>query len=125
MAFSLFADVGYREPWGSDSDLIPFTKYQVDEKKEGALMKAANGVIHFHQRHLSPTTSRRSNYRPTSSRYMELAIKRYGFIRGYLMGCDRLLRENDEEWVYRTVEIEGKIYKYDPALLDKYLITSY
>jgi hypothetical protein len=30
------------------------------------------------------------------------------------MGCDRLMRENSDEWVYRKIESEGKIFKYDP-----------
>ena len=51
---------------------------------------------------------------------MQLAMQRYGFFQGLLMGFDRLIRENDEEWVYRTVEIEGKTYKFDPAWSDKY-----
>jgi len=120
-AFSLFAS--YQEPWGKDSDLIPTQKKAVQEKKANPAMKMANSVISFHQNHLSPTTSARSSYRPSSSRYMELSIKRYGFLKGYIMGCDRLMRENDEEWVYRTVEIGGKIYKFDPAHIDKYLIS--
>ena len=36
------------------------------------------------------------------------------------MGCDRLLRENDEEWVYQKIEFNGKVMKYDPANGDKY-----
>jgi hypothetical protein len=36
------------------------------------------------------------------------------------MGCDRLLRENEEKWVYRTVYFHGRLLKYDPAILDKY-----
>jgi hypothetical protein len=51
---------------------------------------------------------------------MQLAIQRYGFLKGVVMGCDRLLRENDEEWVYRTVMIDGQIYKFDPAKENKY-----
>ena len=51
---------------------------------------------------------------------MQLAMQRYGFLKGFIMGCDRLLRENDEEWVYRTVEIDGRRFKYDPAKTDKY-----
>jgi len=57
----------------------------------------------------------RSHFRPTSSRYMLLAMRRYGFIKGYIMGCDRLLRENKEEWVYRKVVIDGEEFKWDPT----------
>lgn len=51
---------------------------------------------------------------------MRLAMYNYGFIKGFLMGCDRLLRENNDDWVYRKVEIDGQVYKYDPARIDKY-----
>jgi hypothetical protein len=51
---------------------------------------------------------------------MHQAMHNYGFLKGFIMGCDRLLRENDEEWVYRTIQIDGKIFKYDPAKTNKY-----
>jgi len=46
---------------------------------------------------------------------MLLAMKRHGFIKGFVMGCDRLLREDKEEWVYRTIEIDGETFKWDPT----------
>ena len=51
---------------------------------------------------------------------MHQAMHTYGFLKGYIMGCDRLLRENDEEWVYRTVHFDGRVLKYDPASENKY-----
>jgi uncharacterized protein len=109
------------EPWGKDTDLIP-SRHKAAEtfSKPGVAAKLANSVISFHQNFLSPTTGKRSSFRPSSSKYMELAIKRYGFLKGFIMGCDRLLRENNEEWVYRMVEIDGIKYKYDPAVCDKF-----
>ena len=41
-------------------------------------------------------------------------LSRFGF------AFARLLRENDEEWVYRKVEVDGRIFKYDPAKENKY-----
>jgi uncharacterized protein len=117
----LLAKTGYNEPWGKESDL-KFNP-QVKEKKNNPslLTKGANHIILFHQKVLSPTTGPRSSFRPTSSRYMQLAMQRYGFLKGYLMGCDRLLRENKEDWVYRKVVINNIQYKYDPALNKKYI----
>lgn len=117
--FPCFLSAYFEEPWGKDAGV----KYQGEKtpKKELSILgKAANAVIVFHQKVLSPIDGPRSHFRPTSSRYMQLAIERYGFIRGYLMGCDRLLRENNEDWVYRTIEIDGKSYKYDPAVANKF-----
>ena len=118
LPLSLLAGPGFFEPWGKDTELkkIP----QKEEMKTGIAIAIADAIIRFHQDILSPVDGPRSHYRPTSSRYMQLAIHRYGLIKGYLMGCDRLLREDDEEWVYRKVEIDGRIFKYDPAKTNKY-----
>ena len=109
---------GFQDPWGKDASL------RVQPKKEqynpSILVEMANAIIKFHQEVISPVDGPRSHFRPSSSQYMKLAMKRYGFLKGYIMGCDRLLRENDEEWVYRKVEFDGRILKYDPALVDKY-----
>ena len=119
LSLSLFAYPGYFEPWGNDSDLK--RTLETKEPKECSLAtQIADSIIRFHQEVISPVDGPRSHYRPTSSRYMQLAMQRYGFLKGFIMGCDRLIRENDEEWVYRTVEIDGKIFKYDPAKIDKY-----
>lgn len=109
---------GYEEPWGKDSNLSYRQKETIHRKKSIA-SKVAHSVIHFHQKVLSPTTGPRSNFRPTSSKYMELAITRYGFLRGFVMGCDRLLRENNEEWVYRKIEAGDHVFKFDPARIQK------
>lgn len=116
---SLFASPGYFEPWGKDADLkCPSSKEA--PASFSLATKIADAIIRFHQEVISPVDGPRSHFRPTSSRYMQLAMQRYGFIKGYLMGCDRLLRENDEEWVYRKIAIEGRYFKYDPAKTDKY-----
>lgn len=114
----LLAKPGFQEPWGNDAMLGK--KKPEENKKENLAIDIADAIIRFHQNILSPVDGPRSHFRPTSSRYMQLAMKRYGFIKGYLMGCDRLIRENDEKWVYRNIEIDGRIFKYDPAKEDKY-----
>ena len=117
-SFSLFAQPGYFEPWGKDSGLKVAEK-PLPQKEPSILVRIADAVIRFHQEVLSPVDGPRSHYRPSSSQYMQQAIHNYGFLRGYIMGCDRLLRENDEEWVYRTVIYEGRTLKFDPARTNK------
>lgn len=112
----LFA--GFDAPWGKDAGLRPQQK--VAENEDGLGVKIASLVIRFHQEVLSPVDGPRSHYRPSSSQYMHQAMHNYGFFKGFIMGCDRLLRENDEEWVYRKVEYDGRILKYDPATTNKY-----
>jgi putative component of membrane protein insertase Oxa1/YidC/SpoIIIJ protein YidD len=119
LATLLLTQPGYFEPWGKDSQL----KVSAQSKKKENLSiatRVADAVIDFHQKVISPVDGPRSHYRPTSSQYMRLAMHKYGFLKGFIMGCDRLLRENDEEWVYRTVQIDGRVFKYDPAKTNKY-----
>lgn len=109
----LHAMPGYYEPWGKDAGLKRPTEQA--EKESSILVKAAEKVILFHQNILSPVDGPRSHFRPTSSRYMLLAMRKHGFFKGYIMGCDRLLRENDDPWLYRTIAIDDKLYKFDPV----------
>ena len=118
----LFSYYGFEEPWGKDAEVF-LNEKKVNETKDLSLIsKVADKIITFKQRVISPVDGPRSHFRPTSSRYMQLAIYRYGFLKGFLMGCDRLLRENDEKWIYRTIVIDGIEYKYDPAINDKFQI---
>ena len=120
---NIFAACGYLEPWGEDASLsITYKKEEKKKEKKGHLLtKIADNIINFHQKVLSPIDGPRSNFRPTSSRYMQLAIKRYGFLKGAIMGFDRLLRENNEKWVYQKIIIDNIEYKFDPAFNKKYI----
>jgi len=111
----------YQEPWGTDSELrSPIEK---EEKiKRNIATQIADLIIDFHQKIISPVDGPRSHFRPSSSQYMRQAIYNYGFLKGFIMGCDRLLRENEEEWIYKKVEENGHIYKLDPAVIDKSLL---
>jgi uncharacterized protein len=129
MAFRLFlfflfplflhASAGYWEPWGKDKALLV---KEPKEKKTSSHSTIFDKSLLFYQKVISPIDGPRSHFRPTSSRYMQLAIERYGFLKGYLMGCDRLLRENEEKWIYQTIVIDDITYKYDPAWEDKHTL---
>ncbi len=115
LPLTLFAEIGYVEPWGKDADLsyhTPASKKTPSKLSPMGLL--AEQAILFHQNVLTHTTGARSHFRPTSSQYMLQAIREYGFCKGYIMGCDRLLRENSDPWIYRTKEIKGMLYKWDP-----------
>jgi putative component of membrane protein insertase Oxa1/YidC/SpoIIIJ protein YidD len=113
--FCLFAF--YEEPWGIDSELN--LKPRIYSKIDSPGSYLIEKVIEFHQKVISPVDGPRSHFRPTSSQYMKLAVHKYGFFKGVVMGFDRLLRENSDPWIYRTIEIDGIVYKYDPARFDK------
>lgn len=109
---------GYNEPWGTDADMVHFDPTQAPPpppQAQSLLVIAAEKVIRFHQNVLSPVDGPRSHFRPSSSQYMLLAMRKHGFIQGFFLGCDRLLRENSDAWVYRTIEEGGTVYKYDPV----------
>jgi len=46
---------------------------------------------------------------------MVLAVHKYGVLPGVLMGMDRLMRENEERWIYPRVAMGPKLWvKWDP-----------
>jgi putative component of membrane protein insertase Oxa1/YidC/SpoIIIJ protein YidD len=111
---TLFALPGYHTPWGKDSDLKVPTQTKGQEIKDSTATKIAKKIIVFHQKVISPIDGPRSHFYPCSSQYMKLAMTKHGFLQGFIMGCDRLLRENKADWVYKNVIIDQKLIKYDP-----------
>lgn len=103
------------EPWGKDADLIfcnPCSKGAPLPSRD----LAAEGLIWFHKKVISPADGPRSHHKPNSSQYTLDAMHAYGFYWGFLMGCDRLMRENDDPWIYKSVLDEsGDIFKWDPV----------
>lgn len=106
----------FGNPWGKDADLARCTP--PIEKKEPSSILARLGVkaIRFHQEVISPADGPRSHFIPSSSQYTLDAMNKYGFFVGFAMGCDRLMRENNDEWVYRkTRDGAGHLMKWDPV----------
>ncbi len=111
--FPFFAEIGYVEPWGKDAGLDANANASSQVVELSAMGKVAEAAILFHHRVLTHISGPRSHFRPTSSQYMLEAIREYGFVKGYIMGCDRLLRENADPWLYYTKVINGMLYKSD------------
>ena len=105
---------GYYEPWGKDADLTCKNSQKKRESQLSLISQGMEKVIWLHQNIISPIDGPRSHYKPSSSGYMLQAIRKHGFMKGYLMGCDRLLRENRDPWIYRTALVEDQIWKIDP-----------
>lgn len=104
-------------PWGCDGDLA-YTKREktVNEKpKLTPGQKSCRAMIRFFQVYISPIDGPRSSFYPTSSQYTLEAIQKYGVLKGIGMGCDRLLRENGEMWVYDITDDYGMTRKVDPV----------
>lgn len=112
-----------KAPWGKDACLIKemHTWQKAHEKpcsapKSHLLQSLAVSAIWFHKKVISPADGPRSHFRPNSSQYTLDAIQKYGLWKGYLLGCDRLMRENPEVWIYPTITVENNwITKWDPV----------
>ncbi len=108
------------DPFGKDADLVknPCCIYSVDSKEpiQSPLALVGNTLISFHQNVISPADGPRSHFKPSSSEYTKQAIVKYGFFLGVPLGCDRLMRENSDPWIYDTVKGEyGTTFKFNPV----------
>jgi uncharacterized protein len=105
----------YSDPWGTDADLVAPPQLKC-EKPLSILSRFGTNAIRFHQEVISPADGPRSHFIPSSSQYTLEAMKKYGFFKGFAYGCDRLMRENDEEWVYKKINDPlGRPLKWDPV----------
>lgn len=107
-------------PFGKDADLVDF-KFEEDTPHccptaSGPGVKISQVLIGFHQSVITQIDGPRSHFRPSSSQYTLDAIEKYGFFKGFVLGCDRLLRENEEPWIYpERLNEHGELYKWDPV----------
>lgn len=118
ISLSLLCSPLTADPWGKDADLPVTCKAKTAAKHCSTPLFGSFGecMIKFHQKVISPADGPRSNFYPCSSQYTLEAMRKYGFFQGFAMGCDRLMRENKDPWVYRvTVDREGIPIKYDPV----------
>lgn len=109
----------FADPWGKDADLVFIQTRTVSstqvEKPLSPLAKMGEAMILFHKRVISPADGPRSHYKPNSSQYTLDAMRNYGFFKGFILGCDRLMRENNEPWIYPTIiKEDGLLIKWDP-----------
>ncbi len=120
----LFPHLLCADPWGKDADLCHLSRRPISNQCRAPeqcptpiLGVLAETLIGFHQTVISPADGPRSHFLPSSSQYTLQAMRKYGFYRGFLMGCDRLMRENSDAWVYRTQvnPNTGKLIKIDPV----------
>jgi len=108
----------HADPWGKDADLVYKRSQESNNKRcqSPILGPLSELLIGFHQNVISPADGPRSHYYPSSSQYTLDAMRKYGFLRGFIMGCDRLMRENDDPWIYgTTTDGAGDLLKYNPV----------
>lgn len=109
----------HANPWGKDADIAQSIVHHklTNQSCETPLFGPfAETMISFHQEIISPADGPRSHFYPSSSQYTLDAMRKYGFFKGFIMGCDRLMRENPEEWVYPKINLGyGNEMKHDPV----------
>ena len=72
--------------------------------------------VSFYKKHISPVDGDRCPSIPSCASYCNRAIKKHGFLIGWMMTVDRLIHEGKAETaVSPTVLSEGKWKIYDPV----------
>lgn len=106
------------EPWGQDACIAygpQKTLEQSNSSSKSLLARAGVACIRFHKNVISPADGPRSHFKPNSSQYTLDAMENYGFFVGVTYGCDRLMRENNDPWVYKKVPGEYMPMKWNPV----------
>jgi hypothetical protein len=76
----------------------------------------AISLISFYQKYISPIDGKSCPSYPSCSSYSKQAIKKHGFIMGWIMTVDRLIHEGrDETKVSPYISVNGRWKIYDPV----------
>jgi len=77
---------------------------------------AGNKVINFYQEHISRVDGDRCPMYPSCSSYASAAIEKHGFVMGWIMACDRLVRcGRDEVNLSEKIIVNGHKLVFDPV----------
>jgi len=72
-------------------------------------------AIKFYQKYISGIDGERCSMYPSCSHYSGQAIKKHGWLKGWIMTCDRLMRcGRDEIRLSPPIMIKGRRHAYDP-----------
>lgn len=74
-----------------------------------------SNALDFYQSFISRADGNRCPMTPSCSEYAKQAFRKYGFIKGWILTCDRLLRcGRDEIRLAPSVRVAGTLHAYDP-----------
>ena len=99
------------DPFGTDVSMIQLKK----RPRVSDGFHPGFAFIRFHQQYSTHIDCPRSHFIPSSSEYMRQAMSLYGSGLGFLYGCDRLLRENSDDWLYAKISTPVGLVKSDPV----------
>ncbi len=75
-----------------------------------------NFILDFYQKHISVVDGNRCSMYPSCSHYASEAFKKHGFVLGWIMSCDRLVRcGRDEVNVSRKIIVNNHKLIHDPV----------
>ena len=84
---------------------------EIQEEDTGPMAFALN----FFRKTVSRADGRRCMMYPSCSHYSSQALKKHGFIKGWVMTSDRLLRcGRDEKHIAEQIIIDSQAYVFDP-----------
>ena len=90
-----------------------------DQKAPGAANAKPVGpgafFFNFYDTYISPIDGDRCGMYPTCSRYSAESIRKHGFLKGWIMTCDRLIRCGRDNRRSRPVVIKQKVRRFDPV----------
>jgi uncharacterized protein len=96
--------------------LVPLLLFSesMDDLDNAYSKRVAIKMIDLYKNNISSTRGSNCPFHPTCSQYCKAAIDKYGLLKGTLMGFDRLLRCNNDQWIYERVYVDGSYKNYDP-----------
>ncbi len=75
-----------------------------------------NLLLNFYQDHISVVDGNRCAMYPSCSRYASRSFKKHGFVLGWIMACDRLVRcGRDEADIARHIIVNNQQLIHDPV----------
>ncbi len=104
----------WEEPWPKH-DTSPSAPGENPAPALSPGQRAAQGVLRFFQRYISPVDGDRCPCYPTCSQYSVEAIRKHGIGIGLVMTFDRLIHESDEVRQATLVKVYGSYRYYDPV----------
>lgn len=94
------------------------TQAQADTVQTKAPLEHASawtGALDFYQSFLSRADGHRCPMFPSCSAYAKQAFQQHGWVKGWILTCDRLLRCGRDE-IHRVpgIRVNGTVHAYDP-----------
>lgn len=89
----------------------------IDQNQENLSQspQAFSTILQWYRKYISPIDGDRCPMYPSCSTYSEQSFRKYGWFKGWIMTCDRLMRcGRDEIHMSPMVRIENSIKCYDP-----------